>query len=78
MKKKMGEYTVIIERDENGIYVGSVAELPGCHTQGESIEELMENIKEAIELYLEHVKNIENKMEFVSVKKVKVEFPLGV
>ena len=45
--------TIIIERDEDGYYVASVAELPGCHTQARSLDELMERIKEAIDLYLE-------------------------
>ena len=45
--------TVIVERDEEGRYVGSVPELPGCHTQAKTLDELMERIKEAIELYLE-------------------------
>jgi predicted RNase H-like HicB family nuclease len=48
-------FTVIIELDENGYYVGSVPELPGCHTQERSLETLMERIREAIELYLETV-----------------------
>ena len=45
--------TIVIERDEDGYYVASVAELPGCHTQARSLDELMQRIKEAIELYLE-------------------------
>jgi len=49
----MREFTIIIEQDEDGIYVASVPELPGCHTQAESFEELNRRIKEAIELYLE-------------------------
>lgn len=44
---------MVIERDEKGWFVGSIPELPGCHTQGQSIEELTERMKEAIELYLE-------------------------
>ena len=40
-----------IEQDEKGWYVGSVPELPGCHTQAGSIEELTERMKEAIALY---------------------------
>ena len=48
-------FTVIIELDEDGYYVGSVLELPGCHTQAQTLETLMERIKEAIELYLETV-----------------------
>lgn len=44
--------SIVIEKDENGYYAYA-PELEGCHTQGESFEEVMKNIKEAIELYLE-------------------------
>lgn len=50
MKK---EFTIVIEQDEDGIYVASVPELEGCHTQAKTLEELQERIKEAIQLYLE-------------------------
>jgi len=43
---------VIIEKDENGYYA-YCPELEGCQTQGDSLEEVLANIKEAIELYLE-------------------------
>jgi len=44
--------SVVIEKDEYGYYA-YCPELEGCQTQGDSIEEVMENIKEAVELYLE-------------------------
>lgn len=44
---------VIIEPDETGGYVVSCPSLPGCHSQGETIDEALANIREAIELYLE-------------------------
>ncbi len=44
------EYTIIIEKDEDGYYVGSVPALPGCHTQGTSIDQLLERMQEAIAL----------------------------
>ena len=44
--------SVIIEKDEQGFYA-HVPELPGCHTQGETHAQVLDNIKEAIELYLE-------------------------
>jgi predicted RNase H-like HicB family nuclease len=70
-RKKAKEYDVVIEQDENGVYVAHVPELPGCHTQGNSIEEVTKNASEAIELYLEHTKNrVENPMKFIGVKKV--------
>jgi len=47
------KFTVVVERDEDGYYVGSVVELPGCHTQARTVEELMERVREAVELYLE-------------------------
>lgn len=47
------QFKVLIERDEDGIYVASVPELPGCYTQGKTLEEVRERIKEAIELVLE-------------------------
>ena len=48
------KYTIIIHKDEQeGGFWGECSELPGCYSQGESIEELMKNIREAVELYLE-------------------------
>ena len=47
------EYTIVIEKDEDGYYAGSVPSLPGCHTQGKSIDQLLERMKEAIEVWLE-------------------------
>ncbi len=44
--------SVVIEKDEHGYYA-YCPELEGCQTQGDSIDEVMANIKEAIELYLE-------------------------
>jgi len=44
---------VVVERDGEGFLVASVPALPGCHTQSRSLDDLMERIKEAIELCLE-------------------------
>ena len=75
-KEKVHEYDVIIEQDENRVYVAHVPELSGCHTEGDTIQELMKNVKEAIELYLEYTKEeVENPMKFVTVKKVAVPKP---
>ena len=51
MKRQL---TVLIERDEDGYYVGSVPELPGCHAQAKSLNELMDRVKEAALLCLEN------------------------
>ncbi|MCJ8281703.1 MAG: type II toxin-antitoxin system HicB family antitoxin [Rivularia sp. ALOHA_DT_140] len=63
------EFYVIIERDEDGFYVGEVPQLKACYSQGETIDELMENIKEVIELCLEEKKD-ETISEFVGIQKV--------
>ena len=42
-----------MERDEDGIFVASVPTLPGCHTQAKTYEQVIDRVKEAIELYLE-------------------------
>ncbi len=65
------KFNVVIEKDEDGYYIGSVPSLPGCHSQARTLDELMARIKEAIELYLEvENQNIDFKTEFVGVQVV--------
>ncbi len=47
------KFKVVLEKGEDGYYVVTVPSLPGCISQGKTKEEALENIKEAIELYLE-------------------------
>lgn len=53
MKQKVLEYNAIFQKEEEGGFSVWVAALPGCTSQGETFEEAMANIKEAISLYLE-------------------------
>ena len=46
-------FDVVMERDDEGYYVASVPQLPGCHTQARSLDELNQRIREAVELCLE-------------------------
>jgi predicted RNase H-like HicB family nuclease len=71
MKK---EFTAVIEQDEDGIYIASVPELEGCHTQAKTLDELRERIKEAIQLYLEVESDLvqEVPLNFVGIQKVEV------
>ena len=64
------EYNVIIERDSEGFYIGSVPSLQGCHTQAKSLDELMVRIREAIELCLEVQGEEMEPLDFVGVQKV--------
>ena len=66
------KYTVIIERDEDGWLVSDVVELPGCHTQAKTMDELLERTKEAIRAYLGSDKNPEITEEFVGVQQIEV------
>jgi predicted RNase H-like HicB family nuclease len=65
------EFNVVVERDEAGWYVASVPALPGCHTQAQSLDELMSRIREAIEAYLE-AGEAPSPLEFVGVQRVSV------
>ena len=66
------EFSVIIERDAEGYYVGSVPALRGCHTQAQSLDELMARIREAIALCLEVQGEETEPLDFVGVQKVTV------
>ena len=63
------EFYVIIERDEDGLFVGEVPQLKACYSQGETIDELMSNIKEVVELCLEE-QDETSPLEFVGVHKL--------
>ena len=66
------EYYVVIERDEDGFFVGEVPQLRACYTQGRTIDELLENIREVIEMCLEEQAPPEEQLEFVGLQKVMV------
>ncbi|MEO0848630.1 MAG: type II toxin-antitoxin system HicB family antitoxin [Cyanobacteria bacterium J06648_1] len=63
------EFYVVIERDEDGCYVGEVPQLKACYSQGETIDELMENMKEVIELCIEEAEE-DSSSEFVGIQKI--------
>ena len=49
-------YRVIIEQDEDGMFIAEVPSLPGCISQGKTRTEVLKNIQEAIEVYIESLK----------------------
>jgi len=63
------EFYVVIERDEDGFYVGEVPQLRACYSQGRTIDELMANIRDVIALCLEEEPDY-NRTEFVGVQRV--------
>jgi predicted RNase H-like HicB family nuclease len=66
------DFQVIIERDSEGYFVASVPALPGCHTQAESLDELMTRVREAIELCLEVQGEPPESLDFVGVQRLTV------
>lgn len=53
IKEKINEYTVLLESCEEGGFTATVPSLPGCISEGNTLEEALKNIKEAIELWLD-------------------------
>ena len=66
------KYNVVLERDENGRYIASILELPGCHTQAKNIDKVMARIKEAAELYLESTNVEPSKNEFIGIQVLEI------
>lgn len=68
-------FTVLLERDEDGYYVASVPELPGCHAQPRSLDELEQRIREAVTLYFEAEGEVAPGLEFVGLQRIEVDLP---
>jgi len=66
------QFDVIIERDSEGYYIASVPRIPGCHTQGRSLDEVTERIREAIELCLEVQGAPQEDLEFIGIQRVTI------
>jgi predicted RNase H-like HicB family nuclease len=66
------EFYVVIEKDEDGFFVGEVPSLRACYAQGKTLDELMVNIREVIDLCLESEPDLADVPEFVGVQKVAV------
>ena len=65
------EFYMIVERDEDGIFVGEVPQLKACYSQGKTLDELIKNIKEVIEMCLEE-EELDEISEFVGIQKVTI------
>lgn len=66
------QFDVVIERDSEGYYVASVPQMPACHTQASSLDDLTERIREAIALCPEVEGAPEEELEFVGIQRVTV------
>ncbi len=73
LQLKTRQFNVVVERDAEGFFVATVPSLPGCHTQARSLDQLMERVREAIELYLEVGGEPVEDLDFLGGQRVCVE-----
>ena len=66
------QFDVVIECDSEGYFVASVPQIPACHTQAVSLDEVTERIREAIELCMEVDGMPEQELEFVGIQRVTI------
>ncbi|WP_407682434.1 type II toxin-antitoxin system HicB family antitoxin [Pseudocalidococcus azoricus] len=68
----MKKFTAVIEKDsDTKLYVGYVPGFPGSHSQGETLDELQDNLREVIEMLLED-EDLEIKTEFIGTQQITV------
>jgi predicted RNase H-like HicB family nuclease len=70
------EFYVVIENDGNGGYIGEVPQLKSCHSHGETLDELMCNMKEVILLCLDNLLDYDDSeypAEIVGIQKIEIE-----
>ena len=65
------EFHVVITKDEDGFFIGEVTQIKSCFNQGETVDELMENMRETIELGLED-DGLEDCSIFLEVRKLEI------
>ena len=69
----VNKFNVVIEEGQDGYLISEVLELPGCHTQAKTLDELMKRTKEAISLYLKCKKvSSEDEVKFLGLQQVEV------
>jgi predicted RNase H-like HicB family nuclease len=76
LKKKVYQFIAVFEKNEDGGYTVIVPSLPGCISEGDTFDEALKNIKEAIVLYLEVMKKDKEKIkeeEGIIIAPVKVK-----
>ena len=72
MKKTIRNFTVLIEQDEDGMYVAKVPDIHGCYTQGKTVHQVMERVREAIQVCLEAEKEEMPRMKFIGLQQIEV------
>lgn len=68
----MTTFNILVEQDEDGMFVSEVIGLQGCHTQGRTLDELMKRTKEAISLYLKCKKVDLGESKFFALQQIEL------
>ena len=69
-------FPVVVEIDEDGIYIVSCPMFKGCHAAGKNIDEALDNLREVIEICLEE-QPAENTNQFIGVREVEITIPVS-
>jgi len=67
------KFNVVIEQGEDEYLISDVVELPGCHTQAKTMDELIKRTKEAISLYLKAKKPSDVAVKFLGLQQIEIE-----
>ena len=72
---KSSLFTVYIEQDEDGIFVGSIPVVPGCQAEGKTRKQMLKNLQEVLKLCLRNVNAREvEKTRFVGIQNLEVKY----
>jgi len=67
------QFTIVVEQDDDGIYIASCPALQGCYSQGETYPEAVENLKDAIQLHIEARQALGEPIPFeIAVERIEV------
>jgi len=68
-------FTVYIERDEDGVFIGSIPTIPSCYAQGKTQEDMLKNLKEVLRLCLRNNnKNTLENTKFIGIQNLEVAY----
>jgi predicted RNase H-like HicB family nuclease len=65
-------YTVYIEQDEDGVFIGSIPSVPSCYAQGDTQEEMLKNLREVLKLCLRNADSNLDKTKFVGIHNLEI------
>ena len=69
------QFAVYIEQDEDGVFIGSIPMIPGCHAEGRTQEEMLKNLDEVLKLCLRNIDtSFLQKIHFVGIQNLDISY----